>query len=133
MRWKFSDDTPIYAQIVRIMKLAIASGELRDGERLPSVRELAVEAGVNPNTMQRALAELEREGLVYAQRTAGRFVTDDEEKVGMVKNEMAEQHIMAFLTAMQNLGFAREELPGLIMNFDKGGCVDDGNAVQESE
>ena len=76
MDWKFTDDAPIYQQIMNIMKRQIASGELKAGQKLSSVRELALEAGVNPNTMQKALAELEREGLVYSQRTAGRFVAE---------------------------------------------------------
>ena len=79
MEWKFTDDAPIYQQIMNIMKQQIASGELTPGQKLSSVREMALEAGVNPNTMQKAMAELEREGLLYSQRTAGRFVAGQEE------------------------------------------------------
>ena len=79
MRWEFSNDAPIYTQLIQQIKVGIVAGVFPPGERLPSVRELATEAGVNPNTMQRALAELERDGLVYSQRTAGRFVTEDKE------------------------------------------------------
>ena len=75
MDWTFRNDLPIYSQLVDRIKLAIVSGALPPGERLASVRDLATEAGVNPNTMQRALQELERQGLVFSQRTAGRFVT----------------------------------------------------------
>ena len=76
MKWDFSSDAPIYAQLILQIKVGIVSGAFPPGERLPSVRDLATEAGVNPNTMQRALTELERDGLVYSQRTAGRFVTE---------------------------------------------------------
>ena len=81
MRWEFSNDAPIYTQLIQQIKVGIVAGVFPPGERLPSVRELATEAGVNPNTMQRALAELERDGLVYSQRTAGRFVTEDKEMI----------------------------------------------------
>ena len=76
MQWNLSDNRPIYLQLMDTITLAITSGALPAGSRLPSVRELAAQAGVNPNTMQRALSELERSGLLYSQRTAGRFVTD---------------------------------------------------------
>ena len=77
MQWQFSNDAPIYTQLIQQVKVGIVTGAFPPGERLPSVRDMATEAGVNPNTMQRALAELERDGLVYSQRTAGRFVTED--------------------------------------------------------
>ena len=77
MNWQFSNDAPIYAQLIRQIRAGIVSGAFSPGERLPSVRDLAMEAGVNPNTMQRALTELERDGLVYSQRTSGRYVTED--------------------------------------------------------
>ena len=78
MEWQFRNDSPIYTQLTQRLTQAIVAGEFRPGERLPSVRELAVEAGVNPNTVQRALSELERDGLVFSQRTAGRVVTGNE-------------------------------------------------------
>ena len=83
MEWQFRNDSPIYTQLTQRLTQTIVAGEFRPGERLPSVRELAVEAGVNPNTVQRALADLERDGLVFSQRTAGRFVTGD---VSMIEN-----------------------------------------------
>lgn len=76
MAWKFNNESPIYLQIVEIIKTQIAQGVLKPGDQVPAVRELAVTAGVNPNTMQKALAELEREGVLYSQRTAGRFVAE---------------------------------------------------------
>ena len=87
MAWKFNDNAPIYLQIVNTLKRNIASGAYPPGSRLPSVRDLALEAGVNPNTMQRALSELERSGLVNSQRTAGRFITEDHRKTPGYWNE----------------------------------------------
>ena len=85
MKWQFSNDAPIYSQLIAQIKVGIVSGAFPPGERLPSVRDLATEAGVNPNTMQRALTELERDGLVYSQRTTGRFVTEDQAMIASAK------------------------------------------------
>lgn len=114
MTWSFSNDLPIYTQLVGQIKTAIATGVFPPGERLPSVRDLATEAGVNPNTMQRALSQLESEGLVYSQRTAGRFVTEDQEKIAGAKRELAQQHIAQFIRAMDGLRFSREEMTVLL-------------------
>lgn len=114
MIWSFSNDLPIYTQLVGQIKTAIATGVFPPGERLPSVRDLATEAGVNPNTMQRALSQLESEGLVYSQRTAGRFVTEDQEKIAGAKRELAQQHIAQFIRAMDGLRFSREEMTVLL-------------------
>ena len=114
MRWQFSNDAPIYTQLIRQVKAGIVTGAFPPGERLPSVRDLATEAGVNPNTMQRALAELERDGLVYSQRTAGRFVTEDNTMINAAKRSLAERHVKSFLEAMLGLGFQREEIISLI-------------------
>ena len=114
MNWQFNGDAPIYAQLVRQIKQGIVSGSFPPGERLPSVRDLATEASVNPNTMQRALTELERDGLVYSQRTAGRFVTEDRGMIDEAKRSLAETHIKAFLTTMVHLGYQREEILTLV-------------------
>ena len=114
MRWQFSNDAPIYAQLIAQIKVGIVSGAFPPGERLPSVRDLATEAGVNPNTMQRALAELERDGLVFSQRTAGRFVTEDKTMIETAKRSLAERHVKTFLAAMLRLGFQREEIMTLL-------------------
>ena len=114
MLWQFSGDAPIYSQLIEQIKVGIVSGVFPPGERLPSVRDLATEAGVNPNTMQRALAELERDGLVYSQRTAGRFVTEDKTMIQNAKRSLAERHIKAFLEAMFRLGFQQEEVLALL-------------------
>ena len=96
MQWQFSNDAPIYTQLIQQVKVGIVTGAFPPGERLPSVRDLATEAGVNPNTMQRALAELERDGLVYSQRTAGRFVTEDNTMINAAKRSLAERHVKTF-------------------------------------
>lgn len=114
MRWFFSNDAPIYTQLIEQIKVGIVTGVFPKGERLPSVRDLATEAGVNPNTMQRAMTELERDGLVYSQRTAGRFVTEDETMIQQAKRALAERHIQTFLKAMSGLGFQREEMIALL-------------------
>ena len=114
MQWQFSNDAPIYTQLIWQVKVGIVTGAFPPGERLPSVRDLATEAGVNPNTMQRALAELERDGLVYSQRTAGRFVTEDDTMIDAAKRSLAGRHVKTFLEAMLRLGFQRDEIIRLI-------------------
>ena len=114
MQWQFSNDAPIYTQLIQQVKVGIVTGAFPPGERLPSVRDLATEAGVNPNTMQRALAELERDGLVYSQRTAGRFVTEDNTMINTAKRSLAQRHVKTFLEAMLQLGFQKEEIISLI-------------------
>ena len=114
MKWQFSNDAPIYTQLIEQIKVGIVVGAFPPGERLPSVRDLATEAGVNPNTMQRALTELERDGLVYSQRTAGRFVTEDQTMIEGAKRGLAEGHIQTFLAAMSRLGYGKEEILNLL-------------------
>ena len=114
MQWQFSNEMPIYSQLVEQIKIGIVSGMFPPGERLPSVRDLATEAGVNPNTMQRAMTELERDGLVYSQRTAGRFVTEDHAVIQAAKRDLAQRHIHAFLAAMLRLGYGRGEIISLL-------------------
>lgn len=119
MQWKLSDDRPIYVQLMETITAAIASGTLTAGSRLPSVREMAAQAGVNPNTMQRALAELEREGLLYSQRTAGRFVTDRSDRITQKRKELAMQQIRIFLSSMKEMGYTSEQTLNLIQQAVK--------------
>ena len=114
MQWQFSNDAPIYTQLIQQVKVGIVTGAFPPGERLPSVRDMATEAGVNPNTRQRALAERERDGLVYSQRTAGRFVTEDNTMINTAKRSLAERHVKTFLEAMLRLGFQKDEIIDLI-------------------
>ena len=130
MKWQFSNDAPIYSQLIAQIKVGIVSGAFPPGERLPSVRDLATEAGVNPNTMQRALTELERDGLVYSQRTAGRFVTEDRNMINAAKRGLAEHHIQVFLAAMRQLGYQQEEMIALLrQETDKEGITDGGSRM----
>lgn len=112
--WTLGTDRPIYAQLIEQIELRIVSGIYRAGDKLPSVRDMAGEAAVNPNTMQKALAELERSGLVYSQRTTGRFITDDKELIQKMKDKLASEQIAAFLEKMRELGFTREETLSLM-------------------
>ena len=114
MNWSLRGDAPIYAQLVEQIKQEIVSGGFPPGQRLPSVRDLATEAGVNPNTMQRALAELERDGLVYSQRTAGRFVTEDKIMIEQAKLSLAREQIQQFLQSMSRLGYEKADIVALL-------------------
>ena len=114
MKWQFSSDAPIYAQLIDQIKLRIISGFYRAGDRLPSVRDMASEASVNPNTMQRALAELERDGLVYTQRTSGRFITEDTELIRQAKDSLAMEQIKEFFQKMNALGYDTAQTIALV-------------------
>ena len=96
MPWNLTSDRPIFLQIIEIMQLSIVSGKYAPGDKLPSVRELATEAAVNPNTMQKALQELERSGLVYSKRTSGRFITEDLNMIEEIKSTLAREKIETF-------------------------------------
>ena len=119
MEWKFQDDTPLYLQIMEQMKMRIAAGEFQANEKLPSVRELALEAGVNPNTMQKALSELEREGYVYSQRTAGRFVAELQGRQEDLKESLAKEHMELYLANMEKIGYSRKEAAALLAAYAK--------------
>ena len=114
MPWNLTSDRPIFLQIIEIMQLSIVSGKYSPGDKLPSVRELATEAAVNPNTMQKALQELERSGLVYSKRTSGRFITEDLNMIEEIKSTLAREKIETFLQSMKSLGFDREETISLM-------------------
>ncbi|MDQ2087214.1 GntR family transcriptional regulator [Herbivorax sp. ANBcel31] len=119
MAWDLKSDRPIYAQLVEQIELMICSGEYPSGSKLPSVRDLAKEAGVNPNTMQRALAKLEEDGLLYTNRTSGRFVTEDRKMVEQIKNRLAKKHIEDFLNKMAELGFDSEDVVSSLLKMAK--------------
>ena len=110
MEWEFIDGVPIYTQIVDQMTMRIASGAYEPGEKLPSVRDLALDAGVNPNTMQRALAELERRGLVFSERTSGRFVTRDSEILMKLHEELAKRCFDEFAEKLRKIGMSADEI-----------------------
>lgn len=110
MDWNFENDRPIYIQLVEKLKLAIVAGEYPAGERLPSVRDLAIEIKANPNTVQRALVDLEQTGLIYTQRTNGKFVTEDKELVQKIREELAKEAFSKFQENMKQLGFEEDEI-----------------------
>lgn len=119
MPWDLKSDRPIYAQLIEQIKLMVASGIYPVGAKLPSVRDMAAEAAVNPNTMQRALSELERDGILYSQRTSGRFVTKDAEKIAEVKQNFASDVIREFIDKMDRLGYTRTQVSSLLNDFLK--------------
>lgn len=114
MPWNFDNSIPIYLQIIQEMKRRIIRKELTPGERLASVRDLAKEAGVNPNTMQKALSELEVEGLLETERTTGRFVTSDQKLIASLREAYLKERLQPFLSELQSLGLSEEELMTLI-------------------
>lgn len=115
----FRSDQPIYTQLVEQVTLAILSGEFPPGGKLPSVRELAAQAGVNPNTMQRAFSELERGGLIFSQRTSGRFVTEDTVVIEAAKERLARQRLMEFLQSMRLLGYDNKQVLQLLQSREE--------------
>lgn len=106
----FNNSVPIYLQIVSEIKKQIISGKLISGERIPSVRELALTYKVNPNTMQKALIELEENGLIKTERTNGKFVTEDENIINKIKNDYADNLTQNYLSEMISLGITKQEI-----------------------
>jgi len=109
MQFEFDNNIPIYIQLVEQLKIYIISGKIKPGERLPSVRELALQTKVNPNTMQKALVELEELSLVYTERTNGKYVTKDEELINKYKKEYADELSTKYFFNMESIGFNKEE------------------------
>lgn len=117
MAWKLDSDRPIYIQLVEKIQTQIVSGYYPPGGKLPSVRELAAEAAVNPNTMQKAFAELERSGLIITQRTNGRTVTEDTELICRIRSCLAEEQVESFFAGMKELGYVEREIEELIVKI----------------
>lgn len=118
MAWNFQNDRPIYTQLLEQIEQKIISGEYSAGSRIPSVRELSAEAAVNPNTMQRAMAELENKGLVITNRTSGRTVTDDKTALAELKRTKALGCTEQYLKVMTELGYGYDEIAELIKKGD---------------
>ncbi len=114
MPWNLDSSRPIYLQIIERVQMDIITGRYQPGDKLPSVRDLSQEAAVNPNTMQKALSELERSGLIYSQRTSGRFITEDKELIHQMKKELAAAEVSAFVAHMKQLGITPEEIRQLL-------------------
>lgn len=119
MAWEFNEKSPIYSQIAKHIKMQIVSQEIKSGDQLPTVRELAQEAGVNPNTMQRAFTELEREGMVFSQRTSGRFVTEDNLLIGKIRQQVAKAELATFVNNMKKIGYKLDEITVALDHFIK--------------
>ena len=109
MEFSFDNERPIYIQLVELIRIEIVSGKFKKGERIPSVRELALMMKVNPNTMQKALNELENQKLIYTERTNGKFVTEDEELIENIKKELAKEKVNNYLDSMNSIGISFEE------------------------
>ena len=109
MDFNFNNERPIYIQLVEKLRIAIISGFYPIGSRLPSVRELALTAKVNPNTLQKALTELESDKLIYTERTNGKYVTNDKKLLEKLKKELAKEKVNQYITDMNNIGITFEE------------------------
>ena len=119
MSWEFQDHLPIYAQLMDTLKRRIITGRYLPGEKLPSVRELAAEAGINPNTVQRAFSELEREGLIYTQRATGKYVTENADEIKSARQALAKTQVAEFLSNMQSLGYSVGDVIVLLQSFNE--------------
>lgn len=119
MAWTLDDNKPIYTQLVEILQMQVVSGLYPAGSKLPSVRELAAEAGVNPNTMQKAFAELEQGGLIITQRTSGRIVTEDKDLIKQTQSQLAKEYIVNFFNMMKELGYASKEIITLVEQISR--------------
>ena len=117
MKYEFNPTIPIYLQIMEEIKRQIVTGERVPGDKIESVRDLAQTMGVNPNTMQRAFAELEREGLMYTERTAGRFITTDSVLINKIKEESVESKVSEFVALMRKSGFTKADIIRLVEGF----------------
>lgn len=120
MKWTFKEGLPIYTQLMEQIKMHIASGAFKPGDQIPPVRELAMDAGVNPNTMQRALAELEREGLLYSIRTSGRFITEDKDKLDGLQRVLGKEFIEEMFINLRKLGMSDDDIVTAVEQFLKG-------------
>lgn len=119
MQWDINSERPVYIQLVEQIQAAIVSGYFKPSDKLPSVRDLAAEASVNPNTMQKAMAELERSGLIYSNRTSGRYITSDLSLIKQLKGQSAKNLTVDFLEKMKQLGFEQEEVLEVITEIIK--------------
>jgi DNA-binding transcriptional regulator YhcF (GntR family) len=120
MQWDLNSERPVYIQLIEQIHTGIISGYYKPGDKLSSVRDMAAEATVNPNTMQKALAELERSELIYTNRTSGKYITSDEVMIKKLKGQSAKNQIIDFLEKMNQIGFGTEETLTLIEETIRG-------------
>lgn len=114
MGYAFDNNIPIYIQLQQHFRMRIAAGDLAPGERMPPVREIAATYGINPNTVQRALAELERDGLAYSQRTIGRFITEDRDRIAEVRQLLAKDAVENFIKDIRPFHLSLDEVIGVL-------------------
>lgn len=119
MAWNFDNNRPLYIQLLEVLKLKIVSGEIKPGEKFPTVRNLAEEAEVNPNTVQRALSELEKEGLIETRSTIGKFVTENADRIESIKEELAGKVVEKFMINLKAIGYDENQILELIKNSIK--------------
>ena len=119
MNFGFDNDRPIYIQLVEQLQIYIISGKIQLGEKLPSVRDLALKTKVNPNTMQKALAELEDLKLIYTERTNGKYVTTDNKLLNKFKSKYAKEKTQKYINEMKELNFTKEEIIDFLKENDK--------------
>ncbi|WP_294241439.1 GntR family transcriptional regulator [Pseudobutyrivibrio sp.] len=117
MPWNLNSDSPIFVQIIEHLQNDIVSGYYKPGDKLPSVRDLAAEAGVNPNTMQKALSDLESTGLVHSERTSGRYITEDDNMIKNLRKSLVDVQIESFFKSMEKLGFTKEQIVELVRQY----------------
>ncbi len=116
MSFNFNNDTPIYIQIIEDIKLQIINKRYKPNDKIPSVRELSILYGVNPNTIMKALTELEDLGLIYTERTNGKFVTDNEKVINEAKSQTVNDMINKFYCSMEGLGLSKKEILDILIN-----------------
>lgn len=129
MNWILVNDRPIYIQLTEQITQYIVAGVFKPGTRMASVRDLAADAGVNPNTMQRAMAELERNGLVKTHRTTGRMITEDLEMLNHIRSDLAQARVADFFEGMKTIGYSPREAAALLA--EKAGELEDDKADDE--
>lgn len=114
MAWSFSSDRPVYLQIAQRIRRSVLSGEYPPGGQIPSVRQLALEAAVNPNTVQHAFSDLEHEGIIISRGTQGRFVTEDRQVIEQMRQEIAMECVRGFLQDLKHLAIDDEQAISMI-------------------
>lgn len=114
---EFNNNIPIYLQIIDSIKQDIVVGKLKTGQKMPSVRELARILKVNPNTMQRAYQELERERITFTKRGMGTYVTEEEKTISSLKEEISKKIILDFVEGMNKLGFSNKEMINILKEY----------------
>ncbi|MBR0462597.1 MAG: GntR family transcriptional regulator [Erysipelotrichaceae bacterium] len=115
----FSENVPIYLQLIEMLKVSIVTGEYKADDKLPPVRELALRYGVNPNTVQRAYSELEREGIVQSERTSGRYINIDAQKINELKKGISEEYIRELFERLRQIGLSGKEIKNLVNKWEE--------------